>query len=77
MQQKTNDAYANTIKQQKAGWAAEVKDTASTNAENIIAGKNTRKIRHDDLPDTPANHPLFDHVEVDADGNVIAGSVLR
>ena len=72
--QKTNDAYANTIKQQKAGWAAEVKDTASTNAENIIAGKNTRKIRHDDLPDTPANHPLFDHVEVDADGNVIAGS---
>lgn len=72
--QGTNDEYAFSIRQQKAGWAAEVKDTATSNAENIIAGKNSRKIRHDDLPNTPANHPLFDHVEVDADGNIIAGS---
>ncbi len=72
--QGTNDDYAFSIRQQKAGWAAEVKDTAASNAENIIEGKSTRKIRHDDLPNTPANHPLFDHVEVDADGNVIAGS---
>ncbi len=72
--QGTNDAYAFSIRQQKAGWAAEVKDTAASNAENIIEGKSTRKIRHDDLPNTPANHPLFDHVEVDADGNLIAGS---
>lgn len=72
--QGTNDEYAFSIRQQKAGWAAEVKDTATSNAENIIAGKNSRKIKHDDLPNTPANHPLFDHVEVDADGNIIAGS---
>lgn len=72
--QNTNAEYAFTIRQQKAGWAAEVKDTASSNAENIIAGKNNRKIRHDDLPNTPANHPLYDHVEVDAEGKVIAGS---
>ena len=73
-QQGTNAEYAFSIRQQKAGWAAEVKDTANVNAENIIAGKVNRKIRHDDLPDTPANHPLYDHVEIDADGNVIAGS---
>lgn len=73
-EQGTNDEYAFSIRQQKAGWAAEVKDTASSNAENIIRGKNRRKIRHDDLPNTPANHPLFDHVEVDSDGNIIAGS---
>ena len=73
-QQKTNDEYAFAIRQQKAGLAAEVKDTASSNAENIIAGKSNRKIRHDDLPNTPANHPLFDHVEVDSEGNIIAGS---
>ncbi len=73
-EQGTNDEFAFSIRQQKAGWAAEVKDTASTNAENIIAGNSKRKMRHDDLPDTPANHPLFDHVEVDAEGNIISGS---
>lgn len=72
--QGTNDEYSFSIRQQKAGWAAEVKDTANTNAENIISGKSTRKIRHDDLNDTPANHPLYDHVEIDADGNIIVGS---
>lgn len=73
-EQGTNDKYAFSIRQQKAGWSAEVKDTASSNAENIINGKSNRKLRHDDLPDTPANHPLYDHVEVDSEGNVIAGS---
>lgn len=72
--QGTNDKYTFSIRQQKAGWAAEVKDTATSNAENIIAGKSVRKIRHDDLPNTPANHPLFDHVEVNPEGNVIARS---
>ena len=72
--QGTNDEYAFSIRQQKAGWAAEVKDTANTNAEKIISGESKRKIRHDDLPDTPANHPLFDHVEIDANGNIIDSS---
>lgn len=73
-QQGSNDEYAFSIRQQKAGWAAEVKDVATSNAENIIAGNGKRKIRHDDLPDTPANHPLYDHVEVDSAGNIIADS---
>lgn len=63
-----------TGRPQKAGWAAEVKDTANVNAEKIISKDSTRKIRHDDLPNTPANHPLFDHVEIDADDNIIDGS---
>lgn len=41
--QGTNDEYAFSIRQQKAGWAAEVKDTATSNAENIIAGKKVEK----------------------------------
>lgn len=73
-EQGTNDEFAFSIRQQKAGWAAEVKDSANTNAENIIAGKSKRKIRYDDMPDTPANNPLYDHVEVDAKGNIIASS---
>lgn len=72
--QKVNEQYAYSIKQQKAGWAAEVKETANANAEKIINGDLTRKIRHDDLANTPANHPLYDHVEIDAAGNVIEGS---
>lgn len=72
--QGTNDEFAFSIRQQKAGWAAEVKDTANVNAKKIIAGDSTRKIRHDDLPNTPANHPLFDHIEIDKNGNIIDGS---
>lgn len=72
--QKTNEEYAFSIRQQKAGWAAEVKDTANKNAEKIIAGDTTKKIRHDDLPNTPANHPLYDHIEIDAKGNIIEGT---
>ena len=73
-EQGNNAEYAYSIRQQKAGWAAEVKDTANKNAEYIISGKSKRKVRHDDLADTPANHPLYDHVEVDAQGNIIDGS---
>ena len=72
--QGTNEEYAFSIRQQKAGWAAEVKDTANRNAEKIIKGESTRKIRHDDLPNTPANHPLYDHIEIDAQGNIVQGS---
>lgn len=73
-EQKTNEDYAFSIQQQKAGWAAEVKDTANTNAENIIAGKGQRKIRYDDLPNTSANNQLYDHVMIDAEGNIIVKS---
>lgn len=72
--QGTNEKYAFSIEQQKSGWAAEVKDTAATNAENIIAGKGKRKIRHDDLPGVAANDPLYDHVYIDSAGNIVSGS---
>lgn len=72
--QKTNEEHAFSISRQKAGWAAEVKDTAETNSERILEGDKTRKIRHDDLPNTPANHQLYDHVEIDSTGKVIMGS---
>lgn len=72
--QKTNAEYDFAIKQQKAGWAAEVKETANTNAERIISGDSKRKIRYDDLPNKSANHPLYDHVEIDNNGNIVAKS---
>lgn len=65
-----DDAERN-LKQQ-AGFAAEVKETARTNAERIINGDPTRKVRVDDLGSV--NDPLYDHMEVDARGNPIAGS---
>lgn len=72
--QKTNVNNEFSIKQQKSGWSAEVADTANTNSGKIINGDTTRKIRYDDLPNTPSNNPLYDHVTIDAKGNIIAGS---
>lgn len=72
--QRENAEYEYQIRRQKEGWAAEVKDTAETNAENIINGKSTRKIRYDDVPGNSANNQLYDHVEIDSRGNVIEGS---
>lgn len=72
--QKNNAEYAFSIEQQKAGWGAEVKDAANVNAERIIVGDDVKKVRHDDLPNMPANHQLYDHVEIDKQGNIISGS---
>lgn len=57
---------------QHAGFSAEVKAVAKDNAENIIRGDKTRRIRTDDLG--RVNDPLYDTVKLDADGNVIDGS---
>ncbi len=57
---------------QQAGYSAEVKDVARTNAENIIKGDPKRKVRTDDLGSV--NDPLYDTVTIDANGNVIEGS---
>ena len=65
-----DDAQRN-LKQQ-AGFAAEVKETARTNAERIINGDSTRKVRTDDLG--RVNDPLYDHIDVDATGNPIVGT---
>lgn len=56
----------------QAGFAAEVKETARTNAENIINGSPVRKVRTDDIG--RVNDPVYDHVELDAKGNEIDGS---
>ena len=66
----TKNEYQNT--KQQAGFAAEVKETARTNAENIINGKKERKVRTDDIGEV--NHPLYDHVIVDENGEVISGT---
>lgn len=69
---KVNPQYHDANIKQQAGFSAEVKETARTNAENAINGKGNRKMRTDDMGSV--NDPLYDHVEVDANGNPIPGS---
>ena len=71
-EQKINPDYEFQNIQQQAGFSAEVKDVARSNAENIINGNKTRKIRTDDLGSV--NDPLYDTVMLDSEGNVIEGS---
>ena len=70
--QKVNPEYKSQNLKQQAGFSAEVKETANSNAESIINGKTSRKIRSDDLG--KVNDPLYDHFELDASGNIISGS---
>lgn len=70
--QKINSEYEFENLYQQAGYSAEVKDTARTNAENIIAGKSERKVRTDDIG--MVNHELYDHLLVDENGDIISGS---
>ena len=49
-----------------------MKDVARSNADNIINGKSTRKIRTDDLG--RVNDQLYDTVSIDQNGNIIDGS---
>lgn len=57
---------------QQSGFSAEVKAVAHDNAERIIEGDKTRKIRTDDLG--RVNDPLYDTVTIGLDGNIIDGS---
>ena len=65
---------------QQAGFAAEVKEVARSNAEAIINGDSVRKIRTDDLPKTTnlpggsINNCYYDTVQVDKNGDIIEGS---
>lgn len=70
--EKINPDYEFQNTQQQAGFAAEVKDTARTNAENIIASKKERKVRTDDID--RVNDELYDHMTVDENGNIIDGT---
>jgi hypothetical protein len=69
---KVNSDYKDTNIKQQAGFSAEVKETAKENAERIINREKTRVIRTDDVG--RVNDPLYDHVEIDEQGNVIEGS---
>lgn len=69
---KVNPKYQKQNLQQQAGFSAEVKETANVNAENIIKGKSSRLTRYDDIGET--NHQFYDHVEIDAFGNIIDGT---
>ena len=71
-QEKVNPDYKYQNIHQQAGFSAEVKSVAKDNAENIIKGNPTRKIRTDDLG--RINDPLYDTVAVDANGDIIEGS---
>ncbi len=66
---KINPQFAKNNYHQQAGFSAEIKTEARTNAENIINKKNTRIRRTDNIGEV--NHPQYDHVEVDSKGNPI------
>lgn len=70
--EKVNPDYQKQNLKQQAGFSAEVKETAKANAERKINGETIRKVRTDDLG--RVNDPLYDHVEIDTSGNIIAGS---
>ena len=70
--EKVNSDYKFQNEHQQAGFSAEVKDTARDNAERIINGDSNRTVRTDDIG--RVNDPLYDTVEIDANGNVIDGS---
>ena len=71
-QEKVNPDYKFQNTHQQAGYAAEIKDVARTNAENIINGDPARKTRTDDIG--RVNDPLYDTVMIDENGNIIDGS---
>ncbi len=68
------DCYDTNIKQQ-AGFSAEVKETARTNAERAFCGDNRRISRTDDLG--MVNDQLRDLVEVGPNGRVMPGSGVQ
>jgi hypothetical protein len=60
-----------------AGNAAEVSEVAIENAKRIINKDPTRRITTDDLDKAKGgqrNHPLYDHVDIDKNGNPISGT---
>ena len=71
-QSKINPDYAKTNIQQQAGFAAETKHVARTNAENIIDGNSERIARTDNVG--AVNHPKYDTVKVDSQENPIRDS---
>lgn len=71
-QEKLNPEYKFQNIHQQAGFSAEVKDVARSNAEHIIQCDSNRKIRTDDLG--RVNDPLYDTVTLDVNGEIVDGS---
>lgn len=74
-EEKVNPNYKFQNIQQQAGYSAEVKDVARSNAERIIKGDSTRKVRTDDLG--RVNDPLYDTVLIDENGEIIEESGVQ
>lgn len=82
---KVNPDYRDTNIHQQAGFSAEVESNSRKNAENIINKGNRRNTRTDDAAKQKygnseiggKNDPLYDHVELDADGKPIAGTATQ
>ncbi|MFH0709374.1 MAG: hypothetical protein V2A75_04120 [Pseudomonadota bacterium] len=66
---KINPQYADNNYHQQSGFSAEIKTEARINAENIINDSDKRIKRTDKIGNV--NHPKFDHVDVDKNGNPI------
>ena len=86
-EEKFNPKYKSINIKQQAGFSAEVLEVADANVNNIITGSPNRKIRTDDLSPTVdpvsgktiggINDELFDHVELDAKGNIVPESAAQ
>ncbi|GAA7433536.1 hypothetical protein Yangon179_09130 [Helicobacter pylori] len=87
---KVNPKYQYRNINQQAGFSAELKEQAHTNARNILMKNGERLVQYDDLsqkaqiekrfPDyaTPnKNHELVDYVKVDRNGNVITNTLTQ
>ena len=71
-QSRINPDFEKTNYQQQAGYSAEVKNVARTNAENIMNKSDTRIARTDNVGQK--NHPQYDYVRVDKNGNPLRDS---
>ena len=68
-EEKINPDYEFQNIHQQAGFSAEIKDVARSNADSIVKGETTRKIRTDDLG--RVNDPLYDTVSINENGSII------
>ncbi len=71
---KVNEQFEQNNLRQQAGFAAEIKKTSRTNAENIINKSDERIARTADISvngEKLGNHKKFDHARVDKNGNPV------
>ncbi|EFU69577.1 hypothetical protein HMPREF9401_1451 [Aliarcobacter butzleri JV22] len=69
---KINPNYENNNYHQQAGFSAEIKTEARTNASNAVNKSNERISRTDNIGSV--NHTKYDHVKLDSRGNPILDS---